>query len=252
MEISVLGCSGGIGSGRRTTSLKVNGSVLIDGGTGLNDLDAEAVRGIRHLFLTHAHLDHVAGLPFLLETMIEQGDGARLILHGLAETLADLREHLFNDALWPDLSAAGAPVLAFAPMAPGEWCTVAGVEIGLFEVWHTVPAAGYIMRTDSAIAAFSGDTGPCESLWRALNEQPRLDLLLVETAFPDEQEYICRVARHYCPQTLARDLGQLRHRPLIGLSHYKPGADETLARQGREALAGWRAQPLSAGDVFRL
>ena len=71
MRIRVLGCSGGIGAGSRTTALLVDDDVLIDAGTGIGDLALEDMDSIRHVFLTHSHLDHVAGLPMLADRIFD-------------------------------------------------------------------------------------------------------------------------------------------------------------------------------------
>ena len=46
MQIRILGCSGGIGPGLRTTSLLVDGRLLIDAGTGVGDLHAAELAAI--------------------------------------------------------------------------------------------------------------------------------------------------------------------------------------------------------------
>ena len=69
MRIRVLGCSGGIGAGSRTSALLIDDDVLIDAGTGIGDLALEDIDSIRHVFLTHAHLDHIAGLPMLVDRL---------------------------------------------------------------------------------------------------------------------------------------------------------------------------------------
>jgi phosphoribosyl 1,2-cyclic phosphodiesterase len=45
---------------------------LLDAGTGIGDLALEDLRTIRHVFLTHAHLDHIAGLPMLVDSIFEE------------------------------------------------------------------------------------------------------------------------------------------------------------------------------------
>ena len=72
MRIQILGCSGGIGAGSRTSAMLVDNDVLIDAGTGIGDLALEDIDSIRHVFLTHAHLDHVAGLPMLADRVFEE------------------------------------------------------------------------------------------------------------------------------------------------------------------------------------
>ena len=63
MQLRILGCSGSISRGSHTTSMLVDDDVLIDAGTGVGELTLEEMMPIKHVFLTHSHLDHLASLP---------------------------------------------------------------------------------------------------------------------------------------------------------------------------------------------
>jgi phosphoribosyl 1,2-cyclic phosphodiesterase len=65
MELKVLGCSGGVGGQLRTTTLLIDDDVLIDAGTGLGDLNLQSMASVRHIFLTHSHLDHITSIPLI-------------------------------------------------------------------------------------------------------------------------------------------------------------------------------------------
>ena len=93
MRIRVLGCSGGIGAGARTSAMLVDNDVLIDAGTGIGDLDLEDIDTIRHVFLTHSHLDHVAGLPLLVDRVFDEDVATPLTVYARKETLAAVRAH---------------------------------------------------------------------------------------------------------------------------------------------------------------
>ena len=69
MEFRVLGCSGGIGKGLRTSSYMVDNDILLDAGTGVGDLSLEEMRQIEHVFITHSHMDHVLSIPLLVDTL---------------------------------------------------------------------------------------------------------------------------------------------------------------------------------------
>jgi len=103
MRVRVLGCSGGIGGARHTTSLLIDDDCLIDAGSGALRLSLDELARIEHVFLTHSHLDHVLALPLLLDSV----SGLRerpVTVHATAETLAILRAHLFNWLIWPDFN----------------------------------------------------------------------------------------------------------------------------------------------------
>ncbi|HMV13254.1 MAG TPA: MBL fold metallo-hydrolase, partial [Nitrosomonas sp.] len=69
MKLRVLGCSGGIGKGSSTTSMLLDDDILIDAGTGVSNLTLDELVKIKHIFVTHSHLDHIALIPFLIDTV---------------------------------------------------------------------------------------------------------------------------------------------------------------------------------------
>ncbi len=256
MQIRVLGCSGGIGGERRSTCLRIDDDILIDGGTGLGELSLDEMAAIRHVFLTHSHLDHLAGIPLMVDSIFGAVGEEPLVIHALPETLEVLRRHVFNWAIWPDftvLPSAGTPVLRFESMDPGEVQVLDGRRIEMIPVNHVVPAVGYRVEDASGAAfAFSGDTTTNDGFWAALNRHPRLDLLIVECAFPDADAELARQACHYCPHLLAEDLAKLQHRPRICLSHLKPGAEDRIHAACLALMPERHLERLSGGEGFRL
>ena len=152
MKIQVLGCSGSIARDCRTTSFLLDEDVLIDAGTGVGDLSLDALERIDHILLTHSHLDHVLGVPLLADSVLRrrQARGAPPIeVHALPETLAVLRDHLFNNHIWPDftrLPTADYPVLRFVPFAMGDILELGGRHIEVLSAHHSVPACGFAVH----------------------------------------------------------------------------------------------------------
>ena len=254
MRIKVLGCSGGVGPGLRTTSLLVDDRVLIDAGTGVGDLSLAQMARIGDVFLTHAHLDHVCGLAFMADNLFDLVDRP-VKVHATAETLGTLREHLFNWKLWPDFSKLPDeknPLITWHEVVPGRANPVNGHTLTAFNVLHTVPGVGYALEGAEGTFAFSGDTYATEDLWRALNALPRLDKLMIEVAFTDDDDELARVSRHFTPALLGRELGKLKHKPKLYLTHHKPGCEADIEKETRVALAGHDYHHLKRGDVISL
>src|SRR5688500_7502113 len=103
MKVRVLGCSGAIAKGCRTTSFLLDHDVLVDAGTGVGDLTPDEMRGIDHVLLTHSHLDHVAALPLMVDAIAAQRTSP-IQIHALQGTIDALRAHIFNNTIWPDFS----------------------------------------------------------------------------------------------------------------------------------------------------
>lgn len=254
MQVRTLGCSGGIGGELRTTCFQVDDDILIDAGTGLGNLSLQQMKGIRHIFLTHSHLDHLAGIPLMVDSIF--GDITEpVVVHAAPATLAALREHIFNWVIWPDFSilpTASHPVIRFEAMHPGEVVELGGRRIEMIEVNHVVPGVAYCIEKGVKTFAFSGDTTTNDTLWPALNRHARLDALVVECAFADEDEALSQKAFHYCPRTLIADLGKLNHRPRIYITHLKPGAEDRILAQLQARLPDLELRRLSGGQLIRL
>ena len=72
MQIRVLGCSGSIAAGSRTTSFLLGDHVLIDAGTGVGDLTLDEMLRIDHIVVTHSHLDHVLSIGLLADSVTDR------------------------------------------------------------------------------------------------------------------------------------------------------------------------------------
>ena len=238
----------------RTTTILIDQDVLIDAGTGVGDLNMDEMSAIRHIFLTHSHLDHIACVPLLVDTLFDRLH-TPITVHAQAATLDALQKHIFNNIVWPDftrLPSPEKPVLTFEVMQPGEVVRLAERNFEMIRVNHIVPGVGYRVETSRGAFAFSGDTTTNDSLWAALNAHSKLDILMVEAAFPNEELDLCRRAGHYCPELLASDLRKLKHPAKVYISHNKPGAERRIFSQCQQMIQSHEIHPLNGGTRFKL
>lgn len=234
MRVQILGCSGGVGgSSLRTTSLLVDDDILIDAGTGSADLSLEALTRIDHVFITHSHLDHIACLPFILDSVGDKRD-TPLTVHATEETLAILQAHIFNWLIWPDFSkipTAENPFLRFNTISVGVPVSVGNNRrITALPAYHTVPAVGYLLDSGEGCLAFSGDTTVCTALWDAINLVDNIKFVVIEAAFPDEERELAILSKHLCPSLLQEELQKLTCAPEIFVTHAKPGQFEKIEK----------------------
>ena len=255
MKIRVLGCSGAIARDCRTTSFLVDDSILIDAGTGVGDLSLDEMACVRHVFLTHSHLDHVAALPLMLDAI-----GARLRaplqVHGLSATLEALKAHVFNNVIWPDFAripSPDRPFLQYCPLDTGACMSVDGLEIEVLPAKHTVPAVGYALRGERGWWVFSGDTGRNPALWARLQ---RMDVavLVIETAFSGNEALLAERSGHLSSPALAQELAGRPGDPdyPIFISHTKPSEADPIIQEIRHITAGQRQQGGRAVDIQML
>jgi len=255
MKVRILGCSGGIGGRHlRTTSLLVDHDILIDAGTGVGDLSLAELALVDHVFLTHSHLDHVACLPFMVDTVGDMRNKP-LIVHATEATLEIIQAHVFNWAVWPDFTeipSKDKPFLRLSPLAPGKTVALDGRAITPLPANHTVPAVGYRIDSGQASLAFSGDTTVCDALWKAVNKIRNLRYLIIETAFSNRERQLAVASKHLCPEMLREELLKLQREAEIYITHLKPGQIELTMQEIEECVGEYKPRMLQNNQVFEL
>jgi 3',5'-cyclic-nucleotide phosphodiesterase len=192
-------------------SFLVNDEVAIDGGAiGLLS-DLRRQERIRHVFITHEHLDHVATLPIFLENVYEPGPDAVEVLAS-REVLDFLHGDFFNDRVWPDflaLSRPEDPFLTTAILEPFKPVRRAGLTITPVPVSHGAETLGLVVDDGKTAVAFPSDTGPTEELWRHLATVPNLRAVFLEVSFPTVHSELATLTGHHCPPTFATEIRKL-------------------------------------------
>ena len=253
MKLRILGCSGGIGGEHlRTTSLLVDDDVLIDAGTGVGDLPIADLARIDHVFLTHTHLDHIACLPLMIDSVADRRDRP-ITVYGTRAVLNILKAHILNWLVWPDFSevpSADNPFLRYREIEALQTLTLAGRSITPLPVDHTIPAVGYRIDSGAGSLVFSGDTGPCDAFWAAVNTIDNLRHLLIECAFPDREQRLAVLSKHMCPSLLASELHKLERQCEIHITHLKPGQMELTMAEIERCLGEFKPRLLCNNQVF--
>lgn len=252
MKLKILGCSGGIGGNLRTTSMLLDHDILIDAGTGVGDLSLAEMTLIDHIFVTHSHLDHIASIPLLIDSVGSMRNKP-LVVYATVETIAILKQHIFNWSIWPDFNAipsAEKPCLLYEVIELGRPVNLQGRKITPLPANHVVPAVGFLLDSGEASLAFSGDTSVCDALWEALNKVENLQYLIVETAFSNAELDLALMSKHFCPSLLAKDIVKLKRNPKIFITHLKPGEVELTMQEISECVTGFIPRMLQNGQVF--
>lgn len=261
MPIRVLGCSGSIAAGSRTTAFLLDDDVLIDAGTGVGDLTLEQLARIDHIFISHSHLDHVLAIGLLADSVLRlrlSRGRPPIQVHALEATIQALKTHVFNGLIWPDFTTLPdreRPVLCFVPFAVGDRITLGGRLIEVLPAAHTVPAVGFAVwrlgNASSRAWVFTGDTGPHAALWERLRS---IDIgsLVIETAFRDEERDLAGRSAHLHPASLMVELAHLAQPTDVYITHIKPGEVDAVMSEIGAHPTPHRLHALVAGQVLSL
>lgn len=215
------------------TSFIVNETVAIDAGSlGLLHSWEDQAR-LKHIFLSHSHMDHVASLPLLLENVYEHGEHS-VTVHGSSFVLDCLSRDMFNDRIWPDfigLSRPEDPFLRVARLEPRQPVEVENLRITPVPVDHTVPTLGFVIEDAAGAVIIVGDTGPTEEIWQVANALPRLRAVFLETSFPDALKQLAVISRHLTPATFAQELKKLKQPVPVYVVHIKSRYYDAVTRE---------------------
>jgi ribonuclease BN (tRNA processing enzyme) len=254
MRFEVLGCSGGVGANLRTTSFLVDEDILIDAGTGATDLTLAQLAKIDHVFVTHSHLDHVAAIPWIVDT-VGSARKKPLVVHALDATIRTLKDHIFNWRIWPDFTripTAEQPYLMFESMTVGEEMKMGNRTIQSIASNHVVPSVGYRIDSGKASLIFSGDTSTSDALWQAANQCENLRYILIETAFSNRDKAVAEASKHLYPLQLAAELKKFTGQAEIYITHMKPGEEDSIMGEIAAAMTNFKPRKLDHGQVFEL
>jgi len=253
MRLRVLGCSGGIGGRHlRTTSFLVDGDVLLDAGTGVGDLSLAELSLVDHIFVTHSHLDHVASIAFIADTV----GGMRskpIVVHATRETIAILKNHIFNWEIWPDFAqipTPQSPFMRYEEIELGRTVSLAGRAFTPLPAIHTVPAVGYLLDSGRGSLVFTGDTGPNDALWEIVNRLDNLRYVISETAFANKERHLAELSKHLCPSMLAEELVKFEREAEIYVTHLKPGETELTMQEIEESSGRIQPRMLQNNQIF--
>lgn len=252
MRLQVLGSAGGIGGCEKfTTSFMLDDDILLDAGTGATTLPLDRLAKIDHVFLTHTHIDHIVGLALLLDSILGRRK-TPVTVHATPTVIKHLKKHVFNWIIWPDFSAipsADKPILQWAPMKPGTTVEIKERLITSHGVNHTVNAVAYWVRNATDGFLFTGDLGETPTLWKHFHNKEKINKIIVDCSFPNAEATLATQSKHYCPQSLQKDVETMPTHSNFLVYHLKPGAEELIMHE-LNTHSKHHFQSLHSGDIY--
>jgi ribonuclease BN (tRNA processing enzyme) len=234
VKLRVLGAYGAEGLTQRPSAFLVNDRTLVDAGTVTAALGMREQLEVEHVLISHSHLDHIAGLAFLTETLACTSARPPLTVTSVELVVEALRKAVFNSVVWPDFSqipSATAPVIKYRTLADEAEQRVGDLWVTPVAVNHTVPAAGFIIHDGAHGFIYSGDTGPTDALWKAARGLTGLRAVILECAFPNRLAGVAESARHLTPDLVRREIDKLPADLPVLIFHIKPQFLEETAEE---------------------
>jgi len=213
--------------------LVINDRLAIDAGSLAMAATDDIRRQLRDIVLTHAHLDHIAGLPLFVDDLFASLDRP-IMVHALKDVIEVLERDVFNWSVFPrfsELSTASGPAIEYKAVQYGNNFEAAGLDCTLFRTDHKVPSAGVIVSDGESTVVITGDTATLDTLSEAVSDIEDLRAILVECAFPNELADIARNSHHMTPAVLDEQLTKLRPACPVFVINIKPRYRDEVVQQ---------------------
>ena len=235
------------------TCLVIDDTVAIDAGSLAMAVTAVQRNQIRDIVLTHAHLDHIAGLPLFIDDLFSTLTEP-ITVYGPGSVIETLERDVFNWSVYPrfsELANSHGPVLEYKVFDSGENLKIRHLSFRSIAVNHNVPSAGYVVSDGSATIAVSGDTAEMDGFWSLINSYSGMSAILLECAFPNELDELAQISHHLTPRRLGSELakcsiGSECHFYIVNM---KPMYRDTIVDQLAD-LGLPNLQPLEVGRVY--
>jgi len=235
MKVKVLGCSGAEFPGYNPPGFLIDGKILLDAGTIGAYLSEDAQWKIRHVIVSHAHLDHIRGIPFLADNIIIKKKKHNVTVIGIAQVLKALKDNLLNNRIWPDFTMipnVEKAVIRFLKIKPGKRIEVNGYKVTAYRVNHSVPAAGYLVEDKKGKRLlYTGDTGPTHKIWEKACRD-KIHCAIVEVSFPEKMREMALHTGHLTAGLLKKEIAKMKVIPgRILITHPKPQHIKTITAE---------------------
>ncbi len=229
----------------------IDDAVAIDAGSLAMAATPIQRKQIRDIVLTHAHLDHVAGLPLFVDDLFATLEEP-IRIHATDKVIKVLERDIFNWDVYPsfcELENDHGNVLQYRKIKAGTDYQIKHLNLRPLKVNHKVPAVGFIISDGKTKIAISGDTAEPEDFWEGVNQEDHIDHLLVECAFPDELDELAKASHHFTPKLLKTEIKKFKHDCPIYVINIKPMYCEKVVAQIKD-LQIENLEILEVGKVY--
>jgi cAMP phosphodiesterase len=238
-------------AGQHLTCFVIDDSVAFDAGSLAMASSSLQKQQVRDIIISHAHLDHVAGLPLFIDDLFATL-AEPIRIHASAEVIEILERDIFNWDVYPrfsELSNMGSPVLEYRTIDAGSRFEVGHLSIVPVGVNHKVPSSGFIVSDGAATIALTGDTAATEHFWTTVNSEREVSAVLIECAFPNELADLAEISHHLTPAGLQIELSKLNRDDCpVYVINIKPAYRDTTINQ----ISALNIPNLSILDVGRI
>jgi ribonuclease Z len=198
MNLVLLGTGGYYCNDRRHTACLMlpAAGIILDAGSAMFRVRDYLAADRLSIYLTHAHLDHVVGLTYLLDVLTPAQLAATTVF-GEPDKLATVRNHLFNCGLFPIV-----PPFCLQPIGPSNPLEGGG-RLSHFPLKHPGGALGFRLDWPGHSLAYVTDTTASPDA-DYVAQIRGVDLLVHEAFLESDEDDMSDTIGHSCVDNVAQ------------------------------------------------
>jgi len=248
-KIRVLGAYGSRYDDMHPTCFLINDCICIDAGNILQPLKDKS-QNIKHILLTHSHLDHILDIPFLSDITLSIREFS-LNIWALRETIEDLKKYIMNWHIWPDFSSINLvrkkdnPAVNYHLIDFNKKYKIEGLIFKTVKSNHSVPTTGFVINDKIYI---SGDTTVNKNLVNEVNKNTSIEKVFIDVSFPSYLEKVAVDSKHHSTKSFKEEIRKIRKNVEIYVYHIKPPFKKDIIRELEDCKRDIKF--LNEGDIF--
>jgi len=254
MKIEILGCYGNHVDNYRTTSFLLNDSILLDAGTITEVLGDEQLKRIKHVVISHTHIDHLKDLFSFVDELVMMGKYSIEVI-SVKQIIEIISQNLFNNLIWPDFTVIPSEnnaVIKFCEIDLEKATSRDGISIKPVLMTHTVYTVGFVVKEGKRGFMFTADTGPTERFWKVAKEEKGIEFIIADVSFPNRLDRLAKISGHMTLSMLIEHIDRFRLNDMpFYITHIKPIFKNEILKElsasGRKTI-----KPLKQGSVITL
>lgn len=231
MMIKAVGVDGGVAPGFKTSSFLIDNKILLDAGSVASGLPIAEQILIDHILISHAHLDHICELAYLCDNCFGLRDKP-FEVYATKEAINIIKNHLFNDVLWPDFSKLPTkenPTIRFNEIEDHKNFKLGDYDIRPLPLNHNGGAVGYLIEREEKSVLLTMDTGPnSEEFWSEIKGLKNLVAIFTEVSFPNRLDKVAELSLHHTPMSLEKEIEKMPENIPLFIGHLKPNYKEEV------------------------
>ena len=196
MHLHVLGTAGYHPNDRRQTTCVMipEFGIMLDAGTAVYRVRDLLQTETLDILISHAHLDHVVGLTYLLDVL--QGKDVSVRVFGEASKLDAIKDHIFHPAIFPV-----EPPYESVPLVD-PFVLNGSARVSFVRLEHPGGSIGYRIDWPARSLAFITDT-TASGRSDYIDFVRDVDVLIHECNFADGSESMASLTGHSCTSSVA-------------------------------------------------